>query len=187
MNVAALGQYLWGASQGVDTFIYLTIGTGIGGGGMVNGRLIHGLVHPEMGHIRVPHDWEADPYAGNCTYHGDCLEGLAASPAMELRWGTPPETLPVDHPAWALEAHYLAIAIANFICTLSPQRIIVGGGVTGQLCLIPMIREKVQILLNGYILAPQIIEDIENYIVPPSFGNLCGVLGAIALAFQSDR
>jgi len=109
VNVAALGEFRWGAAsqksgevsdQGLDTFIYLTIGTGIGGGGMVNGQLIHGLMHPEMGHIRVPHDWNADPYAGCCPYHGDCLEGLACGPAIEGRWGQRGETLPPDHPAW---------------------------------------------------------------------------------------
>jgi fructokinase len=187
VNAAALGQHLWGAARGLDTFIYLTIGTGIGGGGMVNGQLIHGLVHPEMGHIRIPHDWKADPFAGSCPYHGDCLEGLASAPAMKLRWGTPPEDLQADHPAWDLEAQYLALGIASFICTLSPQRVIVGGGITEQPRLIPLVREEVQVLLNGYILAPQIMEDIENYIVPPNFGKQCGVLGAIGLVYQSSR
>jgi fructokinase len=187
VNAAALGQHLWGAARGLDTFIYLTIGTGIGGGGMINGQLMHGLVHPEMGHIRIPHDPEADPFAGSCPYHGDCLEGLASAPAMKLRWGTPPEDFQADHPAWDLEAQYLALGIASFICTLSPQRVIVGGGVTEQPRLIPLIREKVQRLLNGYILSPQITEDIDNYIIPPDFGKNCGVLGAIGLAYQSSR
>jgi fructokinase len=102
VNVAALGEHRWGAAQGLDTFVYLTIGTGIGGGGMVNGKLIHGLVHPEMGHVRIPHDRELDPFPGACPYHGDCLEGLAAGPALEARWGQRGETLPADHPAWAL-------------------------------------------------------------------------------------
>ena len=115
VNVAALGEHHWGAAQGLDSFIYLTVGSGIGGGGMMNGQLMHGLLHPEMGHIRIPHDWNTDPYAGFCPYHGDCLEGLAAAPAMELRWGQPPETLPVDHSAWSLEAGYLAMGLANFI------------------------------------------------------------------------
>ena len=101
VNAAALGEFRWGAAQGLDTFIYLTIGTGLGGGGMVGGRLIHGLVHPEMGHIRIPHDWAADPFPGACPYHGDCFEGLAAGPALEQRWQQRGETLPDDHPAWA--------------------------------------------------------------------------------------
>jgi len=182
VNVAALGEHRWGAAQGLDSFIYLTIGTGIGGGGMMNGRLMHGLIHPEMGHIRIPHDREADPFAGCCPYHGDCLEGLAAGPALAQRWGQPAETLPADHPAWDLEAHYLALALANFICTLSPQRIVMGGGVMDQPQLFPLVRRKVQDLLNGYVQAPDILNEIDGYIVPPGLGKRAGVLGAIALA-----
>ena len=186
VNVAALGEHRWGAAQGLSNFIYLTVGTGIGGGGIVNGRPMHGLIHPEMGHIRVPHDWNTDPYSGFCPYHGDCLEGLAAAPALELRWGQPPETLPAYHPAWSLEAHYLSIGLVNFICTLSPQRIIIGGGVMQQPRLLPLVRQNVQELLNGYVHAPQILEEIDSYIVPPSLGKWSGVLGAIALAYQLD-
>ncbi len=185
VNVAALGEWRWGAAQGLDTFIYLTIGTGIGGGGMVNGKLIHGLMHPEMGHIRIPHDWQADPYPGYCSYHGDCFEGLAGGPALEGRWGQRGETLPPDHPAWALEAHYLALGLVCFICTLSPQRIIMGGGVMEQAHLLPMVRRRVQELLNNYIQAEAIQKHIEQYIVRPALGNRSGVLGAIALAEQT--
>jgi len=184
VNVAALGEHRWGAAQELDSFIYLTIGTGIGGGGMMNGRLMHGLIHPEMGHIRIPHDRAVDPYAGCCPYHGDCLEGLAAGPALADRWGQPAETLPADHPAWELEAHYLALALANFICTLSPQRIVMGGGVMEQPRLFPLVRQKVQDLLNGYVQAPEILQEIDGYIVPPGLGRRAGVLGAIALAQQ---
>jgi len=184
VNVAALGEHHWGVAQGLDSFIYLTVGSGIGGGGIMNGQLMHGLLHPEMGHIRIPHDWNTDPYAGCCPYHGDCLEGLAAAPAMELRWGQPPETLPVDHSAWSLEAGYLAMGLANFICTLSPQRVIIGGGIMRQPQLLPLVRQKVQELLNGYIQTAQILEEIDSYIVPPSLGEWSGVLGAIALAHQ---
>lgn len=185
VNGAALGEQRWGAAQGLDTFIYLTIGTGIGGGGMVNGQLMHGLIHPEMGHIRIPHDREADPYAGHCPYHGDCLEGLAAGPALEDRWGQSPERLPADHPAWELEAQYLALALNNFTCTLSPQRIVIGGGVMEQPRLLPLVRQKVQELLNDYVQAPEILERIDEYIVPPALGARAGVLGAIALAEQA--
>lgn len=183
-NVAALGEFRWGAAQGLDTFIYLTIGTGIGGGGMVNGKLLHGLMHPEMGHIPIPHDWQADPYPGYCPYHGDCLEGLAAGPALQGRWGQPGETLPPDHPAWPLEARYLALGLVSFICTLSPQRIILGGGVAKQPQLLPLVRENVKELLNGYIQASAITQRIDGYIVPPRLGDRAGVLGAIALAQQ---
>ncbi len=182
VNAAALGEARWGAAQGLDTFLYLTIGTGVGGGGMANGRLLHGLVHPEMGHIRVPHDLRADPFPGACPFHGDCLEGLVSGPALEARWGRRGETLPPGHPAWDLEAHYIALGLATWICTLSPQRIILGGGVMRQAHLFPRIRTQVLALLNGYIRAPEILERIAEYIVPPALGGDAGVLGAIALA-----
>jgi len=182
VNAAALGEHRWGAAQGLDTFIYLTIGTGIGGGGMASGKLLHGLIHPEMGHIRIPHDCARDPFPGACPYHGDCLEGLASGPAMEKRWGQRAETLPADHPAWELEARYLALALVNYICTLSPQRILLGGGVMEQAQLLPMIRRSTQRMLQGYVRAPEIIERINEYIVPPGLGERAGVLGAIALA-----
>jgi fructokinase len=185
VNGAALGEWRWGAAQGLDTFIYMTIGTGIGGGGLVNGRLMHGLIHPEMGHIRLPHDWQVDPFPGICPYHGDCLEGIASGPAMEKRWGRRGEALQFDHPAWDLEAHYLALGLVNVICTLSPQRIVMGGGVMSQAQLFPLLRSKVQALLNRYVQAPQILEDIEHYIVPPGLGAQAGVLGAIALAYSA--
>jgi fructokinase len=182
VNAAALGESRWGAAQGLHTFLYLTIGTGLGGGGMANGRLLHGLVHPEMGHIRVPHDLRADPFPGDCPFHGDCLEGLVAGPALESRWGQRGETLPPEHPAWDLEARYIALGLATWICTLSPQRIILGGGVMRQQHLFPRIRTEVLALLNGYIQAPEILERIAEYIVPPALGGDAGVLGAIALA-----
>lgn len=185
VNAAALGEYRWGAARGLDTFIYLTVGTGIGGGGMVSGKLIHGLIHPEMGHIRIPHDRDIDPYAGSCPYHGDCLEGLAAGPALEGRWGQRGETLPADHPAWLLEADYLALGLVNFICVLSPQRIILGGGVMQQHQLFPLVRRRVQELLNDYLPVTAISDQIDDYIVPPGLGNRAGVLGAIALAQQA--
>jgi fructokinase len=183
VNGAALGEHRWGAAQGLNTFIYLTIGTGLGGGGLVNGRLMHGLIHPEMGHIRLPRQ-PNDTFSGVCPYHGDCLEGLTTGPALEKRWGQRAETLPVDHPAWELEAHYLALGLVNFICTLSPQRIIMGGGVMEQLHLFPLIRQKVLTLLNGYVQSPAILKQIDEYIVPPGLGNKAGILGAIALAEQ---
>ena len=182
VNGASLGERVWGAARGLDTFIYLTVGTGFGGGGMVNGGLMHGLLHPEMGHIRIPHDWQKDPYRGCCPFHGDCLEGLASGKAMELRWGQSPEKLPIDHPAWELEANYLALAINNFICTISPQRIIVGGGLMKNPGLIPAVRRKVELNLNGYIHLEAITNDIDRYIVAPALGGLAGVIGALELA-----
>ena len=173
VNAAALGEFRWGAAQGLHTFLYLTVGTGVGGGGMINGRLLHGSRHPEMGHMRLPHDRDRDPFPGNCPYHGDCLEGLAAAPAIEARWAKLPPELPADHPGWELEAHYLALGIANLTCTLSPQRVVLGGGILRREELYPLVRAKVSALLNGYIEAPEI--------VPPGLGARAGVLGAIAL------
>ena len=185
VNAAALAEHLWGTAQGLDTFIYLTVGTGIGGGGLSNGRLMHGLVHPEMGHIRVPHDLDADPYVGCCPYHGDCLEGLASGPAIERRWGSPPNNLPADHPMWELEARYLGIAVANYVCTLSPQRVVMGGGVMEQPWLISLVRRNVQQALSGYVQAVEVLERIDEYIVRPALGRRVGVLGALALARQA--
>jgi fructokinase len=182
VNGAALGEWRWGAAQGLDTFIYLTIGTGIGGGIMANGRLLHGLLHPEMGHMRLPHNWEQDPYAGKCPYHGDCFEGMAAGPAIAARWGVSGAELPPDHPAWELEAHYIASALHAYICILSPERIILGGGVMDQPHLFPLVRQKVLASLNGYVQVTAVTDQIDSYIVPPSLGNQAGVLGAIALA-----
>lgn len=185
VNGAALAEGRWGAAQGLDTYLYMTIGTGIGGGGMVGGKLMHGLIHPEMGHIRIPHDRQSDPFDGACPYHGDCLEGLASGPALEKRWGARAESLPPEHPAWALEARYLGLALANFICTLSPQRIILGGGVMSQPQLFPLVRAKTLELLSGYVQSPQILEKIDEYILPPALGARAGVLGAFALAQAS--
>ena len=185
VNGAALGEWRWGAARGLDTFIYLTIGTGIGGGALVNGKLIHGLLHPEMGHIPLPRDKVFDHFEGNCPFHCDCFEGLASGPAMEKRWSQKAETLPPGHPAWELEAHYIALALRSFICTLSPQRIVIGGGVAQQPQLMPLIRQKTQATLNEYVQSPAILEHIDSYVVPPALGGRAGVLGAIALAQQA--
>jgi fructokinase len=176
VNAAALGEFHWGAAQGLENFLYLTVGTGLGGGGMLNGRLMHGRSHPEMGHIRIPHDLQRDPFPGNCPYHGDCIEGLAAAPAIEARWGQPAEALAAGHPAWDLEAHYLALGLSNWICTLAPERIILGGGLMRREALLPLVEKRVTALLNGYMHVPEI--------VPPALGRRAGVLGAIALARQ---
>ena len=181
-NAAALGEWRWGAAQGLDTFLYLTIGTGIGGGGLVGGQLMHGLVHPEIGHLRLPRDPASDPFPGACPFHGDCLEGLASGPALLARWGRPAESLPPEHAAWALEGHYLALALVNLICTVSPQRIVLGGGVMDQAHLFPLVRREVKALLNDYVRAPEILDGIDGFITPPALGARAGVLGALALA-----
>jgi len=184
VNIAGLGEWRWGAARGLSNFIYLTIGTGVGGGVLIDGKPVHGLIHPELGHIPLPHDRAADPYPGRCPYHGDCLEGMAAGPAIGERWGRPAVELPADHPAWELEAHYLALALQGFICTLSPERIILGGGVMEQPQLFPLVRRKVREYLNGYVQSPAILLDDAAYIVPPGLGNRAGVLGAFAQAQQ---
>ena len=182
VNGAAYGEYCWGAGRGLDSVLYLTVGTGIGGGAVAEGKIVHGLLHPEMGHIRIPHHLDKDPFYGNCPYHGDCFEGLACGKAMADRWGKPAQVLPDHHPAWDLEAEYIANALVNYTLILSPQILILGGGVMQRQSLFPLIRQKYQKLLNGYIKVPQIVQDIDHYIVPPGLGNRSGVLGAIGLA-----
>ena len=185
VNSAALGERQWGKGQGLNTFIYLTVGTGIGGGAYVEGNLLHGLLHPEMGHIPLQHDKSKDPFDGVCPFHGDCFEGLASGVAIEKRWGQSGGTLPNDHPAWGLEAGYIAQALASYSFMLSPQRIIIGGGVGSLPHLLPKIQQRTKELINGYIQSPAILESIENYIVSPGLGNRSGMLGAIALAQQA--
>lgn len=174
VNGAALGESRWGAARGVSDFMYVTVGTGIGGGAMVNGSLLHGLSHPEMGHVRIPQDRARDPFPGVCPYHGNCLEGLASGPSIEARWGCSARELPPSHEAWTLEAHYLALGLANWICALSPKLVLIGGGVAGQSHLMPMIERELGSVLNGYLEAPRLM--------PPELGSRAGVLGALALA-----
>jgi len=173
VNGAALGEHRWGAGRGVDPFVYLTVGTGIGGGAIVNGRPLHGLVHPEMGHVPIPRDPE-DSFTGACPYHGGCLEGLASAVALRARWGTAPEALPAEHEAWRLQARYLALGIVAITAVLSPRRIALGGGVMGAAGLLERVRRDVADRLAGYVRAPEL--------VAPALGERAGVLGAIALA-----
>ena len=156
VNAAALGEGRWGAAQGLGDYVYVTVGTGIGGGAVVGGQIVHGLLHPEMGHMLVPHDFDLDPFSGSCSFHGDCLEGLASGTSILKRWGQPAEELPSGHPAWVLEAAYLARAIMNLICVLSPRRVILGGGVGKQPELQALVRSQVETLLNSYFNSPQI-------------------------------
>jgi fructokinase len=174
VNAAALGEHRWGAARGLDTFCYITVGTGIGGGGMVGGKLLHGLLHPEFGHLRVPHDIKADPFPGSCPYHGDCWEGLASGTALQARWGKPASQLDDDR-AWALQARYLALGLVAVISVLSPQRIVIGGGVMQRAGLLTDVQREVAALLNGYL------GDAAS-ITLPALGGRAGVLGAIALA-----
>jgi fructokinase len=181
VNAAALAESIWGAAQGHRNFLYVTVGTGIGGAAMIDGSILHGLSHPEMGHVRVPHDRTRDPFPGTCPYHGDCLEGLASGVAIEARWQTSPPMLPPDHQAWLLEAEYLALGCVNWICNLVPQKLVFGGGVM-RTDLFPPIRSRVQNLMNGYLDLPQLTRDIDRYLVPSALGGSAGVLGALILA-----
>jgi fructokinase len=182
VNAAALGEHRWGAAQQLDTFCYVTVGTGIGGGGMVGGRLMHGLVHPEFGHLRIPHDRDADPFDGVCPYHGDCWEGLASGRAIEARWGRPAAELADDEAVWRLEARYLGLGLVAVICVLSPERIVIGGGVMNGPGLVELVRREVVALLNGYLDMTAAGPGLDGYICPPALGARAGVLGAIALA-----
>jgi fructokinase len=182
VNAAALGEGRWGAAMGLDTFCYFTVGTGIGGGVIAGGRLVHGLIHPEVGHMLIPHDRARDPFGGSCPFHGDCFEGLAAGSAIERRWGKPGEELGGRSEVWELEAEYLALGVVNVICIVSPQRVILGGGVMKQPSLLPLVRARVRELLAGYIVAPALADGLDEYIVGPALGDRAGVLGAIELA-----
>jgi fructokinase len=181
VNAAALGEYTWGASQGLESCLYMTVGTGIGCGAIVNGRRLQGFTHPEMGHLLLRRH-PKDAYPGCCPFHRDCLEGLAAGPAVERRWGGKGAELGPDHPAWEIESYYLAQALMNFVLVLMPEKIIIGGGVMKQEQLFPLVRRQLKELLNGYVEAPPVMEHIDEYIVPPALGDNAGLCGALALA-----
>ena len=187
VNAAALGETVWGASKGFDPSLYLTIGTGIGGGYIKDGKSLIGMLTPEMGHIRIPHSRELDPFIGACPFHGDCFEGLASGPAIEKRLGVTGAIVPEDDAFWDIETDYIASALMNFILTLSPKKIILGGGVMQREFLFPKIRRRVRELLNDYVSSKSISESIDKYIVPPSLGSQSGSMGAIALAMQATE
>jgi fructokinase len=184
--VAGLGEATWGASKADACSLYLTIGTGIGGGFILDGKPYRGLVPLEMGHIRLPRDPGLDPFPGACPFHGDCFEGLASGPAIQARMGRRAETLASNDPFWDVEAGYIAHALANYIFTLAPKKIILGGGIMQQNFLFEKIRKRVLELLNNYLNHDMLIHRMDEYIVPPALGNRSGVLGAIALAMNAD-
>jgi fructokinase len=187
VNAAAIGEWRRGAGAGLDTFCYMTVGTGIGVGAVVNGRPLCGLLHPEFGHIFIPHDLARDPYAGGCPYHGDCLEGLASGEAMRQRWGCSAERIE-DPKAWDLEAEYLAHAVVNLTYALSPERVIVGGGVAKHPALLPRVRERVLDLVAGYLATPALTEPaaMDDYVVRPALGDRAGITGAVELARDAE-
>jgi fructokinase len=181
---AAIAEQRWGAGRGAPSLAYLTVGTGIGAGLVIDGHPRHGLIHPEVGHLRVPHDRERDPFAGACPMHGDCWEGLAAGPSLARRWGCSPEELPDEHPAWALEAEYLALGIHDIVSVFSPHRVVIGGGVMQRGALMAMVRGRLRELIGGYLESPLLDARIDEYLVAPALGDDAGVLGAIAMAQQ---
>ncbi|MBE0600637.1 MAG: ROK family protein [Firmicutes bacterium] len=185
VNAAALAEAQVGAARGLHDAVYITVGTGIGGGVLSGGNLVHGLLHPEVGHMLLrPHPDDPNP-KGVCPYHDGCLEGLAAGPAIGARVQGDARALHDDHPAFQLEAHYLAQMFVNLILTVSPQRIILGGGVMERKALFPMIRKETQRLLNGYVQSPAVAEQIGEYIVPPALFPVSGLIGAYILGKQA--
>jgi fructokinase len=182
VNGAALAESTLGAARGLLSCLYVTVGTGIGGGLVVEGNLVHGLLHPEFGHMLLRPQKEDPSPEGFCPYHGSCLEGLACGPAMERRWGMPARELNPDHPAWKLEANYLAQMCVNAIVSFSPEKIILGGGVMQQHHLFPLIRKETLKLLGGYVQHPAILNGMEDYIVPPGLQTESGIQGAFLLA-----
>lgn len=180
VNAAALGEATWGSTKGLSDSIYITIGTGVGVGVVQNNSLLHGMLHPEAGHILLAQRAD-DTYQGKCPYHGKCLEGLAAGPAIEERWGKPGKELTEMPEVWDLEAYYIGQALVNFILTLSPKRIVLGGGVMHQQCLFPLVREKVKELMGGYIDTKE-IRDLDSYIVPAALNDKQGIMGCLQLA-----
>ncbi len=187
VNAAALGEFLWGAGRGLEVFVYLTIGTGIGGGAFVNGKLLHGIQHPEMGHVMIAHDLEKDPFEGGCKFHKDCWEGLASGTAVQQRWGIKGEELPPEHEAWDLEAHYLALGVSNIFLTLAPEKVILGGSVMVVPGLIEKVREKIGAISNGYIIKDKNINDLDELVTLPGLGEYSGRFGSVALAVVGGK
>ncbi|MED9905198.1 MAG: ROK family protein [Lachnospiraceae bacterium] len=180
VNAAALGEAFYGSTKGLQNSIYITVGTGIGVGVYSEGHLMHGMMHPEAGHILL-HRHPADTYEGGCPFHKDCLEGLAAGPALEKRWGSKGDTLTDREEVWEMESYYIAQACVNYCMILSPERIVLGGGVMKQPALLPLVREKFTALMAGYIRTKE-VADVEHYIVPASLNDNQAVLGCIRLA-----
>ena len=186
VNGAALAEGRWGAARGLEDFAYVTVGTGIGVGSIVRGRSVFGMNHTELGHIRVARK-SGDGFPGICTFHGDCIEGLASGPAIEARAGLPASQLPADHPAWDYVAHGLAQLLHTMVLTTAPSRIFLGGGVmAGQTHLFERIQQELKRSLNGYVEAPELEQGLARFIIPPGLGTMAGPLGALALAADAE-
>ena len=184
VNAAGVAEWRWGASRGREVSVYITVGTGIGGALVVDGRPLHGLQHPEFGHMFVPRA-PGDDFSGVCLSHGDCLEGLASGMAIEERWGIEGSQLPLSHPAWELESDYLASAVANVVAIASPQSVVLGGGVMSVEGLIEKVRTKTRARLDDYFTSRELHDGIDNFLVAPALGASSGVLGAFALGLDA--
>jgi fructokinase len=187
VNGAALAEGRWGAARGLDHYVYVTVGTGIGVGSIVHGRAIRGAGHSEAGHLRVPR-LAGDDWPGVCPFHGDCVEGLASGPAIAARAGRPAETLTADDSAWTPVVHALAAMLHNLVLTTAPRRIVLGGGiVTGQPHLLPRLRRTLAESLAGYAHAALVLQDADRYVTTPALGERAGPLGAVALGVDAAR
>lgn len=184
VNGSLLGEVTWGCAKGLSDAVYFTIGTGIGMGAMVGGKLLHGMLHAEAGHLKMAID-PNDPFKGNCPSHGACFEGMASGPAIEARWGKSAKELADRPEVWELEADYITQEMAAVIFLLSPQKIILGGGVMHQTQLFPLIRKKVVEYINNYIDTKE-LRNINNYIVPAALNDNQGIMGAIKLAMNAE-
>jgi fructokinase len=187
VNAAAIGEHLWGAGQGIDPLVYVTVGTGIGGGVLMGGSPLHGLLHPEIGHLLVPPpQTKGVLFDGcHCPFHHSCMEGFASGAAIAARWGLKAEDLHADHPAWEEVATVLAAGMMNITLTLSPRRIILGGGVMQQPGLRDLVRSHTVRLLNGYITAQRVLHEMDQYLVAPGLGDSSGLCGALALGMDA--
>jgi fructokinase len=182
VNAAALAEMQHGAARSCGTVVYITVGTGIGGGAVSEGRTLHGRLHPEMGHVRVPRHPRDTGFAGVCAFHGDCLEGLASGPAIVARYGATLDRLPATHEAYQVIGHYLGQLAANVLLTLSAERVIFGGGVMQNGALLPELRAAAATYLNGYADLGPDAATLERLIVAPGLGERSGICGALALA-----
>ncbi len=181
VNGAALGELMFGAAKDVNSCVYLTVGTGIGGGAVIDRKTVSGLMHPEMGHILIKRHPE-DKYEGTCPYHKDCLEGLAAGPAIEKRFGKPGAELNDNEKVWELESYYLAQGLMNYVLTMSPEKIIMGGGVMHHEGLHQQVHQQLIKLLNDYVGAEELFKD--NYVCPPKLGDNAGIIGCAMVGLQ---
>ncbi|QIW78893.1 ROK family protein [Bacillus tequilensis] len=184
VNAAALGEFLFGGAQDLDSCLYITIGTGIGAGAIVEGRLLQGLSHPEMGHIYIRRHPD-DTYQGKCPYHKDCFEGLASGPAIEARWGKKAADLSAINQVWELEGYYIAQALVQYILILAPKKIILGGGVMNQKQVFPYIYQYVPKMMNSYLIFSELSDSIRSYIIPPLLDRNAGIIGTLVLADQA--